>query len=81
MAMHQGAAHNENEDNKNCAPYDPRGIIEKGRLCDVQCRSPLLRSPILELRCAEQGKYEEERKKKLKGPEERQLFIMFTEVC
>ena len=61
----QGIAHNENEfyESKNCAPYDPRGIIEKGRLRAVQCRSPPLAALMLERGLPEQGKYEEERKK------------------
>jgi hypothetical protein len=46
------------------APKDNRA---RKRLRDVQCRPSMLRKPIHELASSEQGKYEEEKKKKRKG--------------
>ena len=60
---------------KNYALYDPRGIIEEGKLRDVQCRSPPLRTLILERRFSSQGKYEEERKIRRDWREELDLFM------
>lgn len=49
---------------KNYAPNGPEGQLSTGRLRDVQCRPPLLVSRVRDLGILEQGKYEEERKKK-----------------
>ncbi|KAI5863927.1 hypothetical protein GGS23DRAFT_520811 [Durotheca rogersii] len=65
---------------KNCARYDPRRIIEKGRLRAVQCRSPPLKTLILERRFSVQGKYEEEeegKKEKQKSWSGKRILIPF----
>ncbi len=71
MAMQLGIGHNEKriqkfwfEENNNSAHYDPRGIIDGGQLRDVQCRYPSIRTLMLERGSFEQGKYEEEKRKR-----------------
>lgn len=65
------------KDSKNSAPYDPRGIIEEGRLRDVQCRSTYLKQLKLERAVSEQGKYEEEKKSKRVWGEGGRSYIDF----
>lgn len=66
----------ESREIKNYAPNGPEGQLSTGRLRVVQCRCPLLVSRFRDLGILEQGKYEEERKKRMKWRELEADYIL-----